>query len=68
MQVVDSGLSDMYNNSVFLDDKKVTLFWTLSKTSISFDVREKHKSSYIGFGLGARMVNSFAYVGWVHGI
>ena len=58
----------MYNNSVFLDDKQVTLFWTLSKTSISFDVQGEHKSSYIVFGLGSGMVNSFAYMGWVHGI
>ena len=68
VKVVDGGLFDMYNNSVFLDDQQVTSFWTLSKTSISFDVRGEHKSSYIVFGLGAGMVNSFAYVGWVHGI
>ena len=58
----------MYNNSVFLDDQQVTLFWTLSTTSISFAVRGEHKSGYIAIGLGAGMVNSFAYVGWVDGI
>ena len=68
MQVVDGGLSNMYNNNVFLDDKQVTLFWTLSKTSIYFVVRGEHKSSYIAIGLGVGMVNSFAYVGWDHGI
>jgi len=68
VQVVDSRLSDMYNNSVFLDDQQVTLFWTLSKNSISFVVWGGHKSGYIAIGLGAGMVNSFAYVGWVDGI
>lgn len=68
VQVVDGGLSDMYNNSVFLDDQQVTLFWTLSETSISFAVRGERKSGYIAIGLGAGMVNSFAYVGWVDGI
>lgn len=68
VQVVDGGLSDMYNNSVLLDDQQVTLFWTLSETSISFAVRGEHKSGYIAIGLGAGMVNSFAYVGWVDGM
>jgi hypothetical protein len=68
VQVVDGGLSDMYNNSVFLDDQQVTLFWTLSETSISFVVRGERKSGYIAIGLGAGMVHSFAYVGWVDGI
>ena len=68
VQVVDSRLSDMYNNSVFLDDQQVTLFCTLSKNSISFVVWGGHKSGYIVIGLGAGMVNRFAYVGWVDGI
>lgn len=68
VQVVDGGLSDMYNSSVLLDDQQVTLFWTLSETSISFAVRGEHKSGYIAIGLGAGMVNSFAYVGWVDGM
>ena len=68
VQVVDSRLSDMYNNSVFLDDQQVTSFCTLSKTSISFDVWGEHKSGYIVIGLGAGMMNNFSYVGWVDGI
>ncbi|GLJ48702.1 hypothetical protein SUGI_1027160 [Cryptomeria japonica] len=67
VQVVDGGLSDMYNSSVFLDDQQVSLFWTLSETSISLAVRGERKSGYIAIGLGAGMVNSFAYVGWVDG-
>ena len=68
MQAVDSRLFDMYNNSVFLDDQQVTLFWTLSKNSISFVVWGGHKSGYTAIGLGMGMVNSCAYVGWVDGI
>lgn len=63
--VVDGGLSDMYNNSVFLDDQQVTLFWTLSENSISFAARGERKSGYLAIGFGSEMVNSFAYVAWV---
>uniref|UniRef100_A0A2P2IRM0 Cytochrome b561 DM13 and DOMON domain-containing protein At5g54830 n=1 Tax=Rhizophora mucronata TaxID=61149 RepID=A0A2P2IRM0_RHIMU len=67
VQVVDGGLSDMYNNSVFLDDQQVTFFWTLSKDSISIAARGEKKSGYIAIGFGSGMVNSYAYVGWVDG-
>lgn len=63
--VVDGGLSDMYNNSVFLDDQQVTLFWSLSENSISFAARGEKKSGYLAIGFGSGMVNSFAYVAWV---
>ncbi|XP_052195630.1 cytochrome b561, DM13 and DOMON domain-containing protein At5g54830 [Diospyros lotus] len=65
VQVVDGGLSDMYNNSVLLDDQQVTLFWTLSKNLISFAARGEKKSGYLAIGFGSGMVNSFAYVGWI---
>lgn len=67
VQVVDGGLSDMYNNSVVLDDQQVTLFWTLPEglTSISMAARGEKKSNYLAIGFGSGMVNSFAYVGWV---
>uniref|UniRef100_A0A6M2F461 Cytochrome b561 domain-containing protein n=1 Tax=Populus davidiana TaxID=266767 RepID=A0A6M2F461_9ROSI len=65
VQVVDGGLSDMYNNSVLLDDQQVTFFWTLSKDSISIAARGEKKSGYIAIGFGIGMVNSYAYVGWV---
>lgn len=65
VQVVDGGLSDMYSNSVLLDDQQVTLFWTLSEESISIAARGEKKSGYIAIGFGRGMVNSFAYVGWV---
>ncbi|KAF3776726.1 Cytochrome b561 DM13 and DOMON domain-containing protein [Nymphaea thermarum] len=65
IEVVDGGLSDMYNNSVVLDDQQVTLFWTLAEGSISFAVRGEKKSGYVAIGIGAGMVNSFAYVGWI---
>lgn len=65
IQVVDGGLSDMYNNSVVLDDQQVTLFWTLSQNSVSFAARGEKKSNYLAIGFGSGMVNSFAYVGWV---
>ncbi|GMP94323.1 hypothetical protein CsSME_00043813 [Camellia sinensis var. sinensis] len=65
VQVVDGGLSDMYNNSVVLDDQQVTLFWTLSKNSISFAARGEKKSRYLAIAFGSGMINSFAYVGWV---
>ncbi|CAL5435084.1 unnamed protein product [Camellia sinensis] len=64
VQVVDGGLADMYNSSVFLDDQQVTLFWTLSEYSIAFAVRGEKKSGYLAIGFGSGMVNSFAYVGW----
>jgi hypothetical protein len=65
VQVVDGGLADMYNNSVILDDQQVTLFWTLSKGSISIAARGEKKSGYLAIGFGSGMVNSYAYVGWV---
>ncbi|KAF2313007.1 hypothetical protein GH714_008732 [Hevea brasiliensis] len=65
VQVVDGGLSDMYNNSVVLDDQQVTFFWTLAKDSISIAARGEKKSGYIAIGFGSGMVNSYAYVGWV---
>ncbi|KAL5698876.1 hypothetical protein ACHQM5_029855 [Ranunculus cassubicifolius] len=65
VQVVDGGLSDMYNNSVFLDDQQVTLFWTLSKTSISIAARGEKKSGYLAIGFGTGMINSYTCVGWI---
>ncbi|XVE53094.1 hypothetical protein DITRI_Ditri02bG0176900 [Diplodiscus trichospermus] len=65
VQVVDGGLSDMYNNSVFLDDQQVTFFWTLSEDSISIAARGVKKSGYLAIAFGSGMVNSYAYVGWI---
>ncbi|OAY27468.1 cytochrome b561, DM13 and DOMON domain-containing protein At5g54830 [Manihot esculenta] len=65
IQVVDGGISDMYNNSVVLDDQQVTFFWTLGKDSISIAARAEKKSGYIAIGFGSGMKHSFAYVGWV---
>lgn len=65
VQVVDGGLSDMYNSSVLLDDQQVTLFWTLSDNSITIAARGEKKSSYLAIGFGSGMVNSFAYIGWI---
>ncbi|XP_061365734.1 cytochrome b561, DM13 and DOMON domain-containing protein At5g54830-like [Gastrolobium bilobum] len=65
VEVVDGGLSDMYNNSVNLDDQQVTFFWTLSKDSISIAARGERKSGYLAIGFGRGMVNSYAYVGWI---
>ncbi|KAM0871689.1 hypothetical protein ACQ4PT_039217 [Festuca glaucescens] len=65
VQVVDGGLSDMYNSSVLLDDQQVTLFWTLSADSISIAARGEKKSGYLAVGFGSGMVNTYAYVGWV---
>ncbi|XP_027097715.2 cytochrome b561, DM13 and DOMON domain-containing protein At5g54830 [Coffea arabica] len=65
VQVVDGGLPDMYNNSVVLDDQQVTLFWTLSKDSISIAARGEKKSGYLAIGFGREMVHSYAYVGWI---
>ncbi|OEL27794.1 Cytochrome b561, DM13 and DOMON domain-containing protein [Dichanthelium oligosanthes] len=67
IQVVDGGLSDMYNNSVLLDDQQVTFFWTLSGDSINIAARGEKKSGYLAVGFGSAMVNSYAYVGWVDG-
>ncbi|TVU08330.1 hypothetical protein EJB05_41731, partial [Eragrostis curvula] len=67
IQVVDGGLSDMYNNSVLLDDQQVTLFWTLSGDSINIAARGEKKSGYLAIGFGSAMVNSYAYVGWIDG-
>ncbi|XP_020103350.1 cytochrome b561, DM13 and DOMON domain-containing protein At5g54830 [Ananas comosus] len=65
VQVVDGGISDMYNNSVVLDDQQVSLFWTLSDGSISIAARGEKKSGYLAIGFGTGMVNSYAYVGWI---
>lgn len=65
VEVVDGGLSDMYNNSVVLDDQQVTFFWTLSKNSISIAARAEKKSGYLAIAFGTGMVNSYAYVGWI---
>ncbi|EEF46893.1 dopamine beta-monooxygenase, putative [Ricinus communis] len=65
VQVVDGGLSDMYNNNVLLDDQQVTFFWTLAKDSISIAARGEKKSGYIAIGFGSGMMYSYAYVGWV---
>ncbi|CAM0909173.1 unnamed protein product [Alopecurus aequalis] len=67
IQVVDGGLSDMYNNSVLLDDQQVTFFWTLSGDSINIAARGEKKSGYLAIGFGSAMVNSYAYVGWIDG-
>ncbi|KAF7842923.1 cytochrome b561, DM13 and DOMON domain-containing protein [Senna tora] len=64
VEVVDGGLSDMYNNSVVLDDQQVSFFWTLSKDSISMAARAEKKSGYLAIGFGTGMVKSYAYVGW----
>ncbi|KAK8712295.1 hypothetical protein V6N13_147535 [Hibiscus sabdariffa] len=64
VQVVDGDLSDMYNNSVLLDDQQVTFFWTLSEDSITIAARSVKKSGYLAIGFGSGMVNSYAYVGW----
>ena len=65
VEVVDGGLSDMYNNSVVLDDQQVTFFWSLSKDSISIAARGEKKSGYLAIGFGSGMVNSYVYVGWM---
>ncbi|XP_020593907.1 cytochrome b561, DM13 and DOMON domain-containing protein At5g54830 [Phalaenopsis equestris] len=65
VQVVDGGLSDMYNNSVLLDDQQVTLFWTLSDHSITLAARGEKKSSYLAIGFGSGMVDSYVYIGWI---
>lgn len=67
VQVVDGGLTDMYNSSVFLADRAVSLFWMLTKSGISFAVRGEQKSGYVAIGFGEKMVKSFAYVGWLEG-
>ncbi|KAI4297374.1 hypothetical protein L6164_037268 [Bauhinia variegata] len=65
VELVDGGLSDMYKNSVVLDDQQVTFFWTLSKDSISIAARAEKKSGYLAIAFGSGMVNSYAYVGWI---
>ncbi|KAK9080020.1 hypothetical protein SSX86_001695 [Deinandra increscens subsp. villosa] len=65
VQVVDGGLTDMYKNSVLLDDQQVNFFWTLSEKSISIAARGEKKSGYLAIGFGSEMENSFAYVGWI---
>ncbi|CAI5464398.1 unnamed protein product [Closterium sp. Yama58-4] len=67
IHVVDGGLSDMYNHSFQLADGLVTMFWTLTASSISVAVRGEHPSGYIAIAFGSGMVNSWAYVGWVEG-
>ncbi|CAM6120752.1 unnamed protein product [Calypogeia fissa] len=65
VQVVDGGLSDMYNQSALLADNKVTLFWTVSSGRVYLAVRGEVKSGYLAIAFGSGMVNSFSYVGWV---
>ncbi|XP_074566770.1 cytochrome b561, DM13 and DOMON domain-containing protein At5g54830-like [Curcuma longa] len=65
VQVVDGGISDMYNNNVLLDDQQVSFFWTLSEGSISVAARGEKKSGYVAIGFGSGMMNSYVYVGWV---
>ncbi|XP_071723475.1 cytochrome b561, DM13 and DOMON domain-containing protein At5g54830 [Rutidosis leptorrhynchoides] len=65
VQVVDGGLSDMYNNSVVLDDQQVNFFWALSNDSISIAARGEKKSGYLAIGFGSGMINSYTYVGWI---
>ncbi|KAL4579311.1 hypothetical protein LXL04_015452 [Taraxacum kok-saghyz] len=67
VEVVDGGLTDMYKNSVLLDDQQVNFFWTLSESekTISIAARAEKKSGYLAIGFGSEMENSFAYVGWV---
>ncbi|XP_057433030.1 cytochrome b561, DM13 and DOMON domain-containing protein At5g54830-like [Lotus japonicus] len=65
VEVVDGGLSDMYNNSVVLDDQQVTFFWTLAKDSITIAARGEKKSGYLAIAFGSGMIYSYAYVGWV---
>ncbi|KAG0604091.1 hypothetical protein M758_10G144000 [Ceratodon purpureus] len=65
VQVVDGGLSDMYNTSHLLADNEVTLFWTLTSTDIYFAVRGERKSGYLAVAFGSGMLNSFAYVAWI---
>lgn len=65
VQVVDGGLSDMYSNSVVLDDQQVSIFWTLYDDLNSIAARAEKKGSCLTVGFGGGMVNSFAYVGWV---
>lgn len=69
VEVVDGGLSDMYNSSVYLDDQQVTFFWTmLDDDTISIAARGEKKSGYLAIAFGSGMVNSYAYVGWVDSI
>lgn len=65
VQVVDGGLADMYNSSVYLADQVVMLFWVLTESGISFAVRGLKKSGYVAIGFGETMVKTFAYVGWL---
>ncbi|BBN16614.1 hypothetical protein MPTK1_7g07840 [Marchantia polymorpha subsp. ruderalis] len=65
MEVVDGGLSDMYNSSAPLADNRVTLFWTVNSNRIYLAVRGEVKSGYLAIAFGSGMVNSFSYVGWV---
>ncbi|KAH7366104.1 hypothetical protein KP509_18G063500 [Ceratopteris richardii] len=65
IQVVDGGLTDMYNSTVYLADQKVKLYWMITEAGISFAVRAVPKSGYVAIGFGESMVNTFAYVGWL---
>lgn len=63
--IEDGDFTYRYNNSVGLDDMEVTFFWKLSNGSISIAARGERRSGYLAIGLGDRMVNSYAYVGWI---
>ncbi|KAJ1703628.1 hypothetical protein LUZ63_003407 [Rhynchospora breviuscula] len=57
-------LSRLYNNSVLLDDQRVTFHWSLSNSSISLAAQSARKSNYLAIGFGEQMKNSYAYVAW----
>eukprot|EP00850_Spirogloea_muscicola_P018145 SM000163S02313 [mRNA] locus=s163:117559:130545:+ [translate_table: standard] len=65
VQVVDGGLTDMYQNHTMLADDQVTLFWTLTEEQIAFAVRGSQPSGWLAIALGRGMVDSYAYVGWI---
>ncbi|KAL3683605.1 hypothetical protein R1sor_001627 [Riccia sorocarpa] len=65
VEVVDGGLSDMYNSTTPLADNRVTLFWTVNNNRIYLAVRGEVKSGYLAIAFGSGMVNSFSYVGWI---
>jgi DOMON domain/Eukaryotic cytochrome b561 len=60
----NTPLSHLYNNSVLLDDRQVTFYWTLSNSSISLAAQSARKSNYLAIGFGETMKNSYAYVSW----
>ncbi|KAH7294389.1 hypothetical protein KP509_28G069000 [Ceratopteris richardii] len=67
IRVVDGGLNDMYNSTVYLADQKVRLYWMITEAGVSFAVKAVPKSGYVAIGFGKSMVHTFAYVGWLDG-